>query len=200
MALNFVISYLYNKLPRRRVDMLAEELERGLKKKFEGHWYPDKPCKGSGFRCVRVNGEKVDPVIVSAAFECGLVLEEVKSYLPEELTLWIDPSEVSYRIGEKGQVKILYSDRKDEGNDGNSRSRSPAGWARIQSGSSMLHADRLFVVIIVKFKLVTRGHFSFVTDVVCWLARKCVYVTVNGFVQFLIHKACCPCLCSEGTK
>ena len=94
--------------------MLAEELERGLKKKFEGHWYPDKPCKGSGFRCVRVNGEKVDPVIVSAAFECGLVLEEVKSYLPEELTLWIDPSEVSYRIGEKGQVKILYSDRKDE--------------------------------------------------------------------------------------
>ncbi|XP_048760817.1 protein Tob1-like isoform X1 [Ostrea edulis] len=114
VALNFVISYLYNKLPRRRVDMLAEELERGLKKKFQGHWYPDKPFKGSGFRCVRMNGEKVDPVFIHAASECGLSLEEVKTYLPAELTIWIDPAEVSYRIGEKGQIKILYSDRKDE--------------------------------------------------------------------------------------
>lgn len=114
VALNFVISYLYNKLPRRRVDMFAAELENGLKKKFEGHWYPDKPNKGSGFRCVRMNGEKVDPVIINAAFNLGLDLDEVKSYLPEELTLWIDPTEVSYRIGEKGPVRILYSERKDE--------------------------------------------------------------------------------------
>ncbi|XP_067671984.1 protein Tob1-like [Haliotis asinina] len=114
VALNFVISYLYNKLPRRRVDMFAEELEKGLKKKFEGHWYPDKPFKGSAYRCIRVNGEKVDPVIVMAAFNSGLDIEEVKGYLPAELTLWIDPSEVSYRIGEKGVIKILYSDKKEE--------------------------------------------------------------------------------------
>ena len=57
VALNFVISYLYNKLPRRRVDLLVEELESGLKKKFEGHWYPEKPNKGSGFRCIKVNGD-----------------------------------------------------------------------------------------------------------------------------------------------
>lgn len=34
VVFNFVIFYLYNKLFRRRVDMLVEELERGLKKKF----------------------------------------------------------------------------------------------------------------------------------------------------------------------
>lgn len=34
VVFNFVIFYLYNKLLRRRVDMLVEELERGLKKKF----------------------------------------------------------------------------------------------------------------------------------------------------------------------
>ncbi|XP_022317612.1 protein Tob1-like [Crassostrea virginica] len=127
VALNFVISYLYNKLPRRRVDMLAEALERGLKKKFQGHWYPDKPFKGSGFRCVRMNGEKVDPVFIHAATECGLSLEEVKSYLPEELTVWIDPAEVSYRIGEKGQIKILYSDRKDESTETADREVQAAG-------------------------------------------------------------------------
>ncbi|XP_069122728.1 protein Tob1-like [Argopecten irradians] len=114
VALNFVISYLYSKLPRRRVDLLAEELEKGLKGKFEGHWYPDKPIKGTGYRCVRVNGEKVDPVIIKAIYECGLDLTEVQSYLPAELILWIDPCEVSYKIGEKGPVKILYSERRDE--------------------------------------------------------------------------------------
>ncbi|XP_041362533.1 protein Tob1-like [Gigantopelta aegis] len=114
VAFNFVISYLYNKLPRRRVDMFGQELKTGLQKKFEGHWYPDKPFKGSAFRCIRVNGEKMDPVIITAAFNAGLDIEEVKGYLPAELTLWIDPSEVSYRIGEKGPIRILYSDRKEE--------------------------------------------------------------------------------------
>ena len=118
VALNFLISYLYNKLPRRRVDLFGEELEKGLKKKFEGHWYPDKPFKGSGYRCVRCNGEKVDSVIMNAARNAGLDLEEVKNYIPEEMTLWIDPSEVSYRISEKSPIKILYSDRhEDEGCD-----------------------------------------------------------------------------------
>lgn len=119
VALNFVISYLYNKLPRRKVDLFGTELEKGLKKKFEGHWYPDQPMKGSGFRCVRVNGEKIDPVIVQAASAVGLNLDEMQDYLPQELTLWIDPNEVSYRIGEKGQVKILYSDKTFEENNEN---------------------------------------------------------------------------------
>ncbi|XP_060607271.1 protein Tob1-like [Ruditapes philippinarum] len=117
VALNFVISYLYNKLPRRRVDLFGTELEKGLKKKFEGHWYPDQPVKGSGFRCVRVNGEKIDPVIIQAASSVGLNLDEMQDYLPKELTIWIDPNEVSYRIGEKGQVKILYSDKTFEENN-----------------------------------------------------------------------------------
>lgn len=45
VALNFVISYLYNKLPRRRVNLFGEELEKALKDKFQGHWYPEKPFK-----------------------------------------------------------------------------------------------------------------------------------------------------------
>lgn len=114
VAINFFISYLYNKLPRRRVDLFGEELEKGLKQKFEGHWYPDKPFKGSGFRCIRCNGDKVDAVISTAARQSGLDLQEVKEYVPDELTMWIDPSEVSYRINEKSPIKILYSDRHED--------------------------------------------------------------------------------------
>uniref|UniRef100_A0A8C6V018 Transducer of ERBB2, 1a n=1 Tax=Neogobius melanostomus TaxID=47308 RepID=A0A8C6V018_9GOBI len=109
VALNFIISYLYNKLPRRRVNIFGEELERQLKQKYEGHWYPDKPYKGSGFRCLHV-GEKVDPVVEKAAKESGLDIDDVRNNLPQELSVWIDPYEVSYQIGEKGPVKVLYVD------------------------------------------------------------------------------------------
>lgn len=113
VALNFVISYLYNKLPRRRVNIFGEELERQLKGKYEGHWYPDKPYKGSGFRCIHV-GEKVDPVVEKAAKESGLDIEDVRHNLPQDLSVWIDPFEVSYQIGEKGPVKVLYVDDSNE--------------------------------------------------------------------------------------
>ncbi|XP_051818158.1 LOW QUALITY PROTEIN: protein Tob2 [Antechinus flavipes] len=109
VALNFIISYLYNKLPRRRADLFGEELERLLKKRYEGHWYPDKPLKGSGFRCVHI-GEMVDPVVELAAKRSGLAVEDVRANVPEELSVWIDPFEVSYQIGEKGTVKVLYLD------------------------------------------------------------------------------------------
>ena len=114
VALNFVISYLYNKLPRRRVDLFGEELEVGLKEKFQGHWYPERPSKGSGYRCVKGNGDGIDPVLVEAATKAGLDIFEVKTYLPEDLTIWIDPSEVSYKIGERGVVKVLYSEPKED--------------------------------------------------------------------------------------
>ncbi|XP_028311461.1 protein Tob1a [Gouania willdenowi] len=113
VALNFIISYLYNKLPRRRVNIFGEELERQLKQKYEGHWYPDKPYKGSGFRCIHV-GEKVDPVVEKAAKESGLDIEDVRNNLPQDLSVWIDPFEVSYQIGEKGPVKVLYVDDSNE--------------------------------------------------------------------------------------
>ncbi|KAF6734486.1 Protein Tob1 [Oryzias melastigma] len=113
VALNFIISYLYNKLPRRRVNIFGEELERQLKQKYEGHWYPDKPYKGSGFRCIHV-GEKVDPVVEKAAKESGLEIEDVRNNLPQDLSVWIDPYEVSYQIGEKGPIKVLYVDDSNE--------------------------------------------------------------------------------------
>lgn len=109
VALNFFISFLYNKLPRRRVNQFGEELEKALKIKFEGHWYPEKPFKGSAFRCIKT-APPLDPVFEIAAHECGMSMADIQENLPEELSIWIDPGEVSYRLGEKGCVKILYSE------------------------------------------------------------------------------------------
>lgn len=134
VALNFVISFLYNKLPRRRVNIFGEELEKALKDKFQGHWYPDKPFKvsmtksqmifciininfnlnhqqGSAYRCLKTS-EPADIVLEVAARESGVPIGDILDNLPAELSVWVDPGEVSFRIGEKGPVKILYSEQK----------------------------------------------------------------------------------------
>lgn len=107
VALNFIVSYLYNKLPRRRADLFGEELERILVSRFEGHWYPEAPLRGSAFRCIHL-GTLRDPVVELAAKRSGLDMEEVRANVPAELSVWIDPYEVSYQIGENGAVKVLY--------------------------------------------------------------------------------------------
>ncbi|KAL0992948.1 hypothetical protein UPYG_G00101370 [Umbra pygmaea] len=107
VALNFIVSYLYNKLPRRRADLFGEELEQILVSRYEGHWYPESPLRGSAFRCLHLGAPR-DPLVELAARRSGLDTEEVRANVPPELSVWIDPYEVSYQIGEKGAVKVLY--------------------------------------------------------------------------------------------
>ena len=109
VALNFLISFLYNKLPRRRVNQFGEELELILKKRFIDHWYPLEPSKGSAYRCIHCNPQLDSSLFREAAQKSGLNLQDVQQNFPNELSIWIDPGEVSYRINEKGPVNILFS-------------------------------------------------------------------------------------------
>lgn len=79
-----------------------------LKKRYRDHWYPEKPYQGSGYRCIRINPERMDPVIAQAAECCGLSPDLVYKSFPSELTMWIDPLKVSFRIGENGSIMVLY--------------------------------------------------------------------------------------------
>lgn len=108
-ASNFLVHLI-----RRRHTGSDAQLERFkvaivevLKRRYRDHWFPDKPCKGSGYRCIRING-KIDPVIAQAAEIVGMPTNTIHQTFPSELTMWIDPLEVSYRIGENGSICILY--------------------------------------------------------------------------------------------
>ena len=125
VAQNFVLNFLFNKLPRRRVNLFGEELELALRDKFADHWYPDKPFKGSAYRCLKIT-DPSDPVLNRAARESGNPIPDIVENLPTDLAIWIDPGEVSYRIGEKGSVKILHSESDNSnfsGNGGNGPSQ-----------------------------------------------------------------------------
>lgn len=51
-------------------------------------------------------GDPTDAVLDRAARESGVPISDILENLPAELSVWIDPGEVSYRIGEKGPVKV----------------------------------------------------------------------------------------------
>ena len=83
--------------------------------KYVNHWYPLCPYRGSGYRCIRLGkgssktqNSEIDPVYIKALSKCGIAIEEFLERMPENLTIWIDPGEVSYRIGECGKIKTLY--------------------------------------------------------------------------------------------
>lgn len=67
---------------------------------------------GSGFRCIRLNAEIHDPCIAKAAGNSHISHTIIRDLLPQEITLWIDPCIVSYRIGENGSISTLYDSNR----------------------------------------------------------------------------------------
>jgi protein Tob/BTG len=109
-AADFLVQLLRlqaGQLSESQLQMFKSSLTELLRRRYRDHWFPDKPNRGSGYRCIRING-KMDPVIAQAGINVGLVPTMLHSLFPSELTMWIDPSEVSYRIGENGSICVLF--------------------------------------------------------------------------------------------
>jgi len=97
-----------------KIDCFCNRLERLLIERYANHWHPQRPHKGSAYRCLRLSERHMDPVIATAAKESGVSKDELASTLPTELTVWIDPYDVSYRIGEDGSICQLFEASKDD--------------------------------------------------------------------------------------
>lgn len=85
-----------------------QALKTLLKQYYDGHWYPQEPLKGSGYRCLRVNGV-MNPLLKKAAEMSGLPLKRFRHAFPVELTVWVDPGDVSVRFGEEGSIGVYYA-------------------------------------------------------------------------------------------
>lgn len=89
-------------LPVQFAKPFKRRMEELLTERYKDHWDPSNPNQGSAYRCIRINGNRLDPVVKEAAKVTGLT--NISEYLPSQLTLWIDPSDVSYRFGEDGSI------------------------------------------------------------------------------------------------
>lgn len=111
------------KLDSERIESFRRMLMICMYDHYQNHWFPDKPFKGSAYRCLRIVNQKMDPLIIKAGAEIGLTESQLLDFLPAEFTMWVDPSEVSYRIGEEGSIGVLYGD--DSSSDDSSDSPVP---------------------------------------------------------------------------
>ena len=71
-------------------------LEATLVTRYRDHWFPDRPQRGSAYRCVRIVNRKLDCLLSSAAAAAGVPAPLLERLLPTELTLWVDPDEVGH--------------------------------------------------------------------------------------------------------
>jgi protein Tob/BTG len=122
-AVKFLSDFLRSKsnsagrqtIQREAVEAFATTLSSTLHDRFQGHWHPHNPLRGSGYRCIinqSING-KIDPILLRVGRKSGIPEFLLRRFLPQEMALWIDPCDVSYRIGEQGSVCSLISPEKE---------------------------------------------------------------------------------------
>lgn len=95
-AADFLTRLVSKSLSQEKVDQFRQNLDDVLTEKFKNHWFPDKPSKGQAFRCIRINENiRHEPALELVCKNMGL--EYADLMLPLELTLWIDPEDVTCR-------------------------------------------------------------------------------------------------------
>jgi len=88
-------------IEKEQLEVFKERLGELLIARYINHWHPEKPTKGQAYRCIRLNeSDRSDAVIDQAATQSGLSYQQLRSILPAELTIWVDPKEVCCRFGE----------------------------------------------------------------------------------------------------
>nr|XP_033771067.1 protein BTG3-like [Geotrypetes seraphini] len=129
----------HQKLDRSKVEVFGEKLMEILSQKYTGHWYPESPVKGQAYRCIRINQkQQVDDCLLQACESSGLQYSELS--LPKEMSLWIDPKEVSCRLGENSyHFQVRFPGEKNK--DIEKRSPSEQETSDYHSEGSDSHAD-----------------------------------------------------------
>ena len=100
---------------KEQVDEFSACLQKILLERFQGHWHPAQPWRGSGFRCIinqSANGT-IDPILLIVGRTAGIPEFLLRRFLPVEMAVWIDPNDVSYRIGEQGSICSLLGSEKE---------------------------------------------------------------------------------------
>ncbi|NXU49451.1 B910 protein, partial [Turnix velox] len=101
------------RLSKHKLEKFAAKLTTILFEKYKNHWYLDNPSRGQAFRCIRVNKhQRRDPLLEQACVESDVDFNNLG--LPGEMTLWVDPFEVSCRYGEKNRPFTIAYFEKEE--------------------------------------------------------------------------------------
>ncbi|KAI9597624.1 hypothetical protein BDF19DRAFT_411574 [Syncephalis fuscata] len=104
----------------QQYDAFAAALRTSLQERCEGRWHP---TLHSAHRAVTIFGGVADQALLAALRVAGLAddLDKLSECVPKELVVWVDPGEVAFRIGDRGQPSTLYKENS-HGSDSDSDS------------------------------------------------------------------------------
>lgn len=98
------------KVPENKLVVFIKVLTDLLTARYKKNWYPENPERGSGYRCIRVNTQSIDPTVVESLKRADIDI--VKGLIITEVTIWVDPGVVSVRIGEDGSIGPIVVDEE----------------------------------------------------------------------------------------
>jgi hypothetical protein len=113
-------------------DKFMASLSAALRERCQNHWHP---TLHSAHRAVTIFGGVPDQVLLDALRAASLddQPEKIVECVPKELVVWIDPSEVAFRVGDRGQPATLYKEGADSDSDSSCSEGSDASLLRTPS-------------------------------------------------------------------
>ena len=84
-AVNFLVHILrlaQCNIKETTLQKFKENLIVEMYRSYRFHWYPENPVKGSGYRIIRINAYKVDPILVQAAKKVRIPLSILTNNMP----------------------------------------------------------------------------------------------------------------------
>ena len=93
---NAVIKHDKN-VPTWKLKTFYDCLFHGLKQRCEGHWYPEDPDRGQGYRSL-ICAERVDTLLLDALHKAQLPGLDFRLVCGEEAVMYVDPGNVSIRM------------------------------------------------------------------------------------------------------
>ena len=100
-AAQFIMSRLNREqdvVKEAELNQFYQNLIEVLTEKYTGHWDVVNSSKGSGYRCIHVDGIKPDPVLLRAAELSDISPQALCQLLPKiDLRLCVDPGYIVYR-------------------------------------------------------------------------------------------------------
>jgi protein Tob/BTG len=113
-AANFLVHLMGDNLKMKDKERFRKSLIQVLHRRYRDHWMPDRPIKGSGFRVIRIREGYFDMCLGRACAEAYIPTANVRKALPPNIMLYIDPFEVTYRLGDFGCEVVIYSYKEDQ--------------------------------------------------------------------------------------
>jgi len=118
IAIEFLLDFLYDKLPRRRVNLFGDELKKYLILKFK-QTGDQNQLENANYLNINFKSS-VEPCLQAAAKDCGLEVNDVLECLPNRLRLFVEPGLVYYAIltnkshDEIEEIKFIYNNANSQ--------------------------------------------------------------------------------------